>query len=139
MIRALPTAAPSAQKPLLQKIGTTSSLLVSYRPIQLLAPTEMVFGFSAAMMNAWVNGELVSCKGGCVGEDMIGYFGTTTTVAAAVASSCAGWYTTQKEGGVFRGKMPVMLGGNGAFGLLGLIVLLVPVSSFYGSVPMLVP
>jgi hypothetical protein len=139
MIRALPPAAPPVQKPLLQKIGTASSLLVSYLPIQLLAPTEMVFGFSAAMMNAWVNGELVSCEGGCVGSDYIGYFGTTTTVAAAVASSCAGWYTTQKEGGVFRGKTPVMLGGNGAFGLLGLIVLLVPVSSFYNSVPMLVP
>ena len=139
LIRALPPAAPPVQKPLLQKIGTASSLLVSYRPIQLLAPTEMVFGFSAAMMNAWVNGELVSCKGDCVGVEYVGYFGTTTTVAAAVASSCAGWYTTQKEGGVFRGKTPVMLGGNGAFGLLGLIVLLVPVSSFYGSVPMLVP
>ena len=56
LIRALPPATPPVQKPLLQKIGTASSLLVSYRPIQLLAPTEMVFGFSAAMMNAWVNG-----------------------------------------------------------------------------------
>lgn len=139
LIRALPPAAPPVQKPLLQKIGTASSLLVSYRPIQLLAPTEMVFGFSAAMMNAWVNGELVSCAQGCVGGHYIGYFGTLTTVVAALASFCAGWYTTQKEGGVFRGKTPVMLGGNGAFGLLGLIVLLFPVASFYGSFAMLVP
>lgn len=139
LIRALPPAAPPVQKPLLQKIGTASSLLFSYRPIQLLAPTEMVFGFSAAMMNAWVNGELVSCKEGCIGKDYIGYFGTLTTVSAALASSCAGWYTTQTEGGIFKGKTPVMLGGNGSFGVLGLIVLLFPVSSFYGSVAMLTP
>ena len=126
-------------KPLLEKIGAASSLLATYRPIQLLAPTEMVFGFSAAMMNAWVNGELVSCGNGCVGSENVGYFGTVTTLTAALASAAAGWYTSQKEGGIFMGKMPVMLGGNGAFGVLGLIVLLLPVEAFYGSFAMLLP
>ena len=91
------------------------------------------------MMNAWVNGELVSCGNGCVGSENVGYFGTVTTLTAALASAAAGWYTSQKEGGIFLGKMPVMLGGNGAFGVLGLIVLLLPVEAFYGSFAMLLP
>lgn len=138
-IRALPPAVPRAPKPWLQKIGTTSSLISNYRPIQWLAPTEMVFGFSAALMNSWVNGELVSCEKGCVGKEYIGYFGTLTAVTAALASSFAGWYTSQNEGGLFRGKTPMMLGGNGAFGVLGLLVLALPVTSFYGSFALLIP
>jgi len=41
-----------------------------------------------------------------------------------------------------QGALPfdqVMLGGNGAFGVLGLIVLLLPVKAFYGSFAMLLP
>ena len=43
LIMPLPPAVPPAKKPLLQKVTAASSLLASYRPIQLLAPTEMVF------------------------------------------------------------------------------------------------
>ena len=54
-------------------------------------------------------GELVSCANGCVGSENVGYLGTVTTITAAVASSVAGWYTSQTEGGMFKGKTPVML------------------------------
>ena len=43
LIMPLPPAVPPDKKPLLQKVTAASALLASYRPIQLLAPTEMVF------------------------------------------------------------------------------------------------
>ena len=50
---------------------------------QFLAPTEMVFGFSAAMMNAYVNGALVGCKDTCIGDDNIGFLGVMTVLTGA--------------------------------------------------------
>lgn len=101
------------------KLGAAMSMLTSYRPIQLLVPTEMVFGFSAAMMNSFVNGSYAPAQ-------FVGYFGTLTTITAALVSSFAGWYTSQKK----NTKTPLMVSGNLAFFLLGLIVLLVPAESF---------
>ena len=62
IMRLPPAVPPPEKKPLLQKVAAATQLLASHRPLQLLAPTEMVFGFAAAMMNSYVNGALVGCK-----------------------------------------------------------------------------
>lgn len=129
LIMKLEPAVPPPVTPMLQKATAAAQLLASHRPMQLLAPTEMVFGFAAAMMNAYVNGAIVSADGG-IGKDNIGFLGVITVLTATLASSAAGWYTSQEQRGIFRGKTPAMLGGDAAFLALGLIVLLAPVSAF---------
>lgn len=130
LIMKLPPESPPTPKPLLQKVTAALDLLRTHRPLQLLAPTEMLFGFSAAMMNSYVNGSLVGCDDGCIGKDKIAWLGSVTVVCATASSSAAGWYTSHERGGLFRGKDPMMVGGNAAFLALGLFMVLVPASAF---------
>ena len=51
----------------------------------------MLFGFSAAMMNSYVNGSLVGCEDGCIGKEQLGFLGVVTVICATLSSSAAGW------------------------------------------------
>ena len=89
--------------------------------VLLMLPTQAAFGFSAAMMNAWVNGFLVTKF---LGSKYTGSLSALTTVVAWLASQLASWYSSHGKTGFFRGKPVAMLFGDGAFITLGLVVML---------------
>jgi MFS family permease len=101
----------------------------------LMAPTEMSFGFVAAMLNGWVNG--VAVKEG-IGKHNIGYLIALSTTCAALASAFFSWYTArsaqvQSNAGparvgdwLFVGKRGPMLTGAASYAVFGIILLLLP-------------
>lgn len=103
----------------------------------LMAPTEMSFGFVAAMLNGWVNG--VAVKEG-IGKHNIGYLIALSTTCAALASAFFSWFTArssqvQSNAGparagdwLFVGKRGPMLTGATSYAVFGLILLLLPLN-----------
>lgn len=101
----------------------------------LMAPTQMSFGFVAAMLNGWVNG--VAVKEG-IGKHNIGYLIALSTSCAAVSSAVFSWYTTrssqiQTNAGpakasdwLFIGKTGPMLTGAVCYATFGVILLVLP-------------
>jgi peptidoglycan biosynthesis protein MviN/MurJ (putative lipid II flippase) len=101
----------------------------------LMAPTQMSFGFVAAMLNGWVNG--VAVKEG-IGKHNIGYLIALSTSCAAVSSAVFSWYTSrsgqvQSNAGpakpcdwLFIGKTAPMLTGAVSYATFGLILLVLP-------------
>lgn len=88
-----------------------------------MAPTEMSFGFVAAMLNGWVNG--VAVKEG-IGKHNIGYLIAMSTLVATTSSSIFSWYTSKPRGGAFIGKTGPMLAGVMAYVGFSLVLLSIP-------------
>ena len=118
------------------KSGRAVDLMRTDPKCLLMAPTEMSFGFVAAMLNGWVNG--VAVKEG-IGKHNIGYLIALSTTCAAMSSALFSWYTSrssqvQSNAGPDRpcdwlfthGKKGPMLTGAAAYATFGFILLVLP-------------
>lgn len=89
--------------------------------ILLLAPTQMAFGFSAALLGYYVSGNAVPHWRAIVGKSdavgIVGFLSAFTAVVAAVLQ----WPFKLLSGDMGLGKAPFMLLGSAAFAVLAVI------------------
>lgn len=120
----------------MRKATVAVALMRSDAKCLLMAPTEMSFGFVAAMLNGWVNGVAVN-EG--IGKENIGWLIAGSTFCATASSSVFSWYSAKPSGtGCFVGKPGPMLTGAFAYICFSIVLYAVPVEDL-GQWRFLVP
>lgn len=95
----LGTQSPRAS--VLAKLGAVTSLW-SDPMIWLLSPTNLTFGFCAAFMNGYVNGNFAKVE---LGASVVGFLAAITAATAAILARVFGLVSSKV------GKAPVIVGG----------------------------
>mmetsp|Transcript_48594 Transcript_48594/g.150487 ORF Transcript_48594/g.150487 Transcript_48594/m.150487 type:complete len:432 (+) Transcript_48594:56-1351(+) len=105
MTRVYKLTAQSPRVAILAKLGAVTSLW-SDPLIWLLSPTNLTFGFCAAFMNGYVNGNFASQE---LGKSVVGFLAAITAATAAVLAQLYGLTSTK------FGKGPVIVFGAVCF------------------------
>lgn len=110
---AMADARQQTHAPWYAKLTLAMRLLATDRKMQLLAPLNMAFGFVAALVNQWVNGDPAKAA---VGANNIGYLAAVTP---AVATLLSGPYAYLSR----NGKGPAMIFGALNYTVMALVIM----------------